>query len=452
MHYRLFVAAAAILAAAMAFSPISAHAQESKGRCKIYRTTGQPLIGELIEYPDKYQVKIEGSGGKGSYTLTLQKTEVRKIEVLDAAEPSADGSSPTAPRAARGIVTDAMIEEILGSDNIEIGAVDVFDAVSVDVLGELPINESSVKDMERIAGPKAKRLTTPHFVFVYTSELELAKAMAANLERVYRWVAKFNDLMGVRSTRPDHKLEIFFFGTYDEYQAYQSTNGFIQMGAIGFYMRTNNRSAFFNMHTWPPVADLHEQLKNAPPDARRRIENRIRRQMEHLNAEVVQHEAAHHIHFNLGTFPKRGDMPRWMTEGLAQMFEVVAGEAGASWGAINHYRLFQFRQIYGPNGERIGDIRTIILNDGWWFSLGASAYPMGWALNHYLSKSPEHKENYRKWMQLMATREDDEEVSVTDKQSQFEKLFGELNDEWTKKFVAYMNTIQLKMSEVPDGP
>ncbi|MBI5863335.1 MAG: DUF1570 domain-containing protein [Planctomycetes bacterium] len=169
--------------------------------------------------------------------------------------------------------------------------------------------------------------------------------------------------------------------------------------------------------------------------------------MANYNAEVVQHEAGHHIHFNLGVFPRNtAELPTWAVEGLATMFEVVEGEAGASYGAINHNRLSQFRRIYGENGERIPDMRIVILNNGWWN--GFPAYSMGWALNHYLSRCAKHAEAYKKWMQLLAARDDGERIEFTELQRQFEQLFGDIDDTWRQEFIDYMKTIQLKQSEV----
>lgn len=453
LHRTMLLAGAVGLSLLFLASPNAASAQDSRGVCKVYRTNGQPVEGEVIEYPDKYEVKQKGPGGKGGVTITIPKTQVTKIETVAAAAAGSNAAASAGTPGKRPVITDAMIAEVLGSENIDAASLDIEDKVQVDVMTPpLPPDESSIRDMLRIAGPQAKRLETDHFVFIYTSDIKLAKEMATRLEGVYRWAAWFNEKNGVKSTRPPHKLEIFFFGTFAEYDSYQTTNGFRMAGAIGFYMRTNNRSAFFDMMTYPPtVADL-EAAKSAGPDERRRIQNRVKRNVENYNRSVVQHEAAHHIHFNLGVFPRKGDIPRWMSEGLATMFETVNAESGTSYGGLNHQRLYEFRQIYGQDGERIPDLRVIVLANQWFFQNGFYAYSMGWALNHYLAHAPKHKEKYKEWMRLLAGRDDDEQIPIAELHQQFEKLFGEINDDWRKEFIAFIKEQQLKMSEVRPDP
>lgn len=437
---------------ALAWQP-TASAQESRGICKLYLTGGAPVEGEVTEFTDKYEVKLldPRTGKPGKIVQTVPKTQVKKLEVV-AAKKDAGGGVAAGTPGQRPAITEAMIAEILGSEDVSAQSLDIEDKVAVDVTAPLQEDEDSVRDMLRIAGLNAKKYYTDHFVFIYTSDQALAAKMASNLERIYRWVVTFNEKNGVKSLRPKAKLEVFFFGTFEEYDAYQTNNGFRMGGAIGFYMRTNNRSAFFDMMTYPPTkADLALAEATKDGNEKRRIQNRVARRVKHYNDTVVQHEAAHHIHFNLGVFPKKGDIPRWMSEGLATMFETIEGEAGASYGAINHQRLYEYRQIYGQDGERLPDMRLFILFNGMW--QGFPSYSLGWALNHYLSRVPKYKEKYKDWMKLMAGRDDDEEVSMSELQRQFEVLFTEIDEDWVKEFVAYMKTIQLKMSEVRDeGP
>lgn len=423
----------------------SAAGQESKGRCKVFPLSGQPMEGEVVDLGTEYEITmtLTGRDGKpgGSIKRKIAKTQVARIEVLG--EQAAAGGDAARGGSFRAPITDAMIQEILGSDNIEVSSLDSEDAAQQDVMGALDLDQSSVNDMLRIAGARAKTRETDHFVFVYTSDLDKASEQAANLERVYRWCVKFNEMMGIRSERPRSKLEIYFFGSQKEYDAYLALHGTMIQGTAGVYMRDTNRSAFYDLMKSDNVLQLLEALKNAPPDEARRIRNRITRLQEDYNLRVVQHEAAHHIHFNIGTFPRLADIPRWVVEGLAQMFEIPLYDSGAALGTTNYLRLYQFRQIFGARGERLPDMKVVILNDGWWgANFGGGAYPMGWALNHYLLKR--HREQYRQWMQHVADLEEHEDWNITDKQARFEELFGEINEDWTKKFADYIASIELK--------
>lgn len=413
---------------------------EIKGRYKIYRVSGDPVVGEVTELPNAYEVEI-----RPGIKMKIPKTQVREIVEAPVETKAAPDKPAAESTGLRRNVTDEQINAIIGSDNIQLSMVDAEEVE--DVMGALPLDYPSLQEMLRIAQQKAKHLETDHFVCVYTSEEKLARDLVARLEKVYEWNVKYAQMFGVPIHRPDAKLEIYFFGTHEEYDRYQTLNGFREIGAIGFYSRTVNRSAFFDMETYPVYANIVAQTKdkNVAPERRQELAAKLKRRIEHENIEVVQHEAAHHIHFNIGIYPGRGDLPRWMTEGLATMFETPPSEAGASFGSINHMRLFQFRNFFGEKGERIGDLREFILNDGMFG--GYAGYLKGWALNLYMIRK--HRDAYAKWMQLLADRPDDEHIDTTQKLSQFEDLFGAVNDDWIKDFNKFIAELQLKRSLLP---
>ncbi|MBL8880794.1 MAG: DUF1570 domain-containing protein [Phycisphaerales bacterium] len=159
-------------------------------------------------------------------------------------------------------------------------------------------------------------------------------------------------------------------------------------------------------------------------------------------------QSAHHIHFNMGVFNRKGDHPRWLTEGLAQMFEVPPGRSGSGLGTTNNYRLYEYRAIYGKDPQRLGDLREFIVNDGRWE--GGRSYSYGWALVQYLMR--DQKPKFAKFMQRQAAREDEVELSETEKQQEFEDLFGVVDDKYRKKFSDYVNDLPLKISELPNAP
>lgn len=412
---------------------------EIKGRYKIYRVNGDPVVGQVTELPNAYEVET-----RPGIKMKIPKDQVK--ELVAVSDAPATPAAPTNPAGGlRRYITDEEITAIVGSENIQLSTVDPEDVI--DLMGPLPLDYASLQEMLRIAQKKAKHLETDHFVCVYTSDERLARELVGRLEKVYEWHVKYAQMFGAPARRADAKLEIYFFGTHEEYDRYQTLNGFREMGAIGFYSRTVNRSAFFDMETYPVYSGIIAQTKDKDVPAERRLElaAKLKRRIEHENLEVVQHEAAHHIHFNIGIFPARGDLPRWMTEGLATMFETPPSEAGASFGSINHMRLFQFRNFYGEKGERIGDLREFILNDAAFGGYGG--YLKGWALNLYMIRK--HRDAYAKWMQLLGDREDDENIDTTQLLAQFEDLFGAINDDWVKDFNKFVSDLQLKRSLLP---
>lgn len=438
----------------LAWSAVAPPAEAGQ-RCRIVKMDDRVIEGEVVEEtPEGYRIRV-----RGGITMLVHRHEVRRVEALGSAEASAPVGGAPEPAGIRlgpaALVSDADIRTILGPEpdlklsDIEAGA--------VDMEAPLETDRASLDQMIRLAGGEkvAKTLETDHFVFVYTSPREDAMRLAARLESIYRWNVRFMEMCGLAPRRPEFRLEIFFFGTFKEYEGYMSNMGWLERDALGFYMPGNNRSAFFDVRDYPPFAQLVKELKEAKVDGRRRqaITNRINRRADHFNLTVVQHEAAHHIHFNIGVFPRRADIPRWMGEGLAQMFEVPPSEAGAALGTTNHYRLYEFRSVYGgdPDNREMKrlpiDLRLFIVDDREW--KGGQSYSMGWALNHYLWKK--HRQGYARWMQRLSQLEEDSQFSPTDRQAAFEDALGvPIDEQFEKDFLEFMNSIALKKSVIPD--
>lgn len=430
---------ASVVAIVLAAALTSSASADIEGRYRVYRVRGGPIEGYVRELPNAYEVEV-----RPGIRMKIPKTQVLRLEPLEAKpadKAREDGTDPL-----HRPVSDQEIEQILGQQEFDLEALAGIE--EVDLMAPLTTDRQSVQEMLRIAGRKARTLETDHFVVVYTSSTEKARQLASRLEHVYEWCVQYMKLLDLpRTQRPAHRLEIFFFDTFEEYDRYQTLNGFRMMGAIGFYYRPYNRSAFFDMMTWPPYRPLIEQSKN--PDAslqeRRRARNLLERLVEHQNLEVVQHEAAHHIHFNIGIFPGKADLPRWMTEGLATMFEVPPNRTGASLGSLNHVRLWRFRQFFGERGENAPPLREFISDDAYFG--GYRGYLMGWALNHYLFHKK--REQYAEWMRFLGNLEDNVPFPKAQRLAEFERIFGEVNDEWEKEFKDYIASLKFRRSFLP---
>lgn len=428
----------AVLVAAVLPAPASA---DIEGRYRVIRVRGGPIEGYVRELPNAYEVEV-----RPGIRMKIPKTQVLRLEPLEDKAPETGSGSAGATDPLRRRVTDEEIRQILGQEEFELEA--LAGEEEVDLMAPLSTDRQSVQEMLRIAGKNARMLETDHFVVVYTSTTEKARALAARLEHVYEWCVQYMKLLDIpRTQRPAHRLEIYFFATFEEYDRYQTLNGFREGAAIGFYMPTLNRSAFFDMMTYPPYKRLLDRSKDpsVPLQERRQAKNKLERLVEHENLEVIQHEAAHHIHFNIGIFPRLADLPRWSVEGLATMFEVPPNRSGASLGSLNHVRLYRFRQFFGPRGERTPPIREFIIDDRYF--QGYAGYLVGWALNHYLFHKK--REQYAEWMRLLASREDNVPYTISERQADFERIFGEIDDEWVKEFKDYIASLRYRASYLP---
>jgi hypothetical protein len=416
---------------------------------KVYRlvlTNDKEVVGTVTEVEDAYKVQV-ASG----IMQTIKKSQVRSLIALEDEQPDA-GEASLRRRALD--ITDAEIKEILGDESVE--DLYIWEYVQqVDLMEPLELNQESLEEMKLFAGRQAKWFDTDHFVCVYTSEPKGARQLVSRLETVYKWNATFARMFEIPVRRPEHKLEIFYFGTFDEFVTYATLCGWMAEGALGYYMRTNNRCAFFDTSTYPRVAQLLEAVKDpsVPFERRRKLQNEAERWANYVNLEVVQHEATHAIHFNIGVFPKEARIGTWMVEGLCVQFEVPPTQEGGSFGALNYSRLDSFHKMYmtgEPGEERVAVpwefVKNLILAP----SSGFHDYVMGWALNYYLRKE------YGEWMRHLASLEDDwtVEIDTTTRLADFENIFGKVDEAWVQKFYDWIAAIPMKKSaivEFPDG-
>jgi hypothetical protein len=421
------------------FAPASGDEIKDGTLCRLLLTNNTEIVGTVTVQADAYEVQV-------AYGIkqTIPKNQVRQIIALESGENSSSGSDASSNDQG---VSAQEIQTILGTEPLE--EMYVWDYVKpVDLMAPLPTDPDALREMLRIAGQGAKYLETDHFVLAYTTDMEKAKRLAARFEAVYKWRVWLAGFTGITPTVPEFKMQSFLFATHAEFNAYSTLHGDTAGGTLGFWHPIDNRSAYFDIETFPIIAQYLRRYAdpNVDPQIRRRGKNMIDRWVEHYNYEVVQHEIGHHIDFNIGFFPQRGDVPRWLCEGLTMQFEVSPSQLGACFGKINYSRLNELRTQYGPNLEALPPLRDFMLHQALWFR--GYNYPLGWALVHYLIKN--YPDGFPKFMRLIAQREDEWGILVPleSKLSEMEELFGKLDGEWDRKFKEYINGIPMRQSEL----
>lgn len=454
----------AVLIAGLLVAQVVPSAQaQIKGRYRITLMNGKTVEGDVKELPDgSYEVKT-----KQGAIVSVRKNQVKGIVALEEgpAHPAKTGlpGVPGKPSLRREI-SDEEIEELVQGITATVDET-IKGKKYEDMMVDLAVNEDDVKEMLRQVGLPAPSgalsenknvLLRPHFAMVYTSTAESARGLAARLERVYEWNVKFLEMLNLPAQRPEYKLEIYYFGTFDEYEAYTANiGGPLGEGVLGYYMPSINRAHFYDLMTMPGFKELLDRLKepDVPYEAKQFIRNKIRRMMEHGNVEVVQHETGHMIHFNIGLFPKDGlerdaSVPIWLVEGTTMLFEVPPGSAGASIGRLNDTRLFELRAFFGFKPLSPELWKLVIIDNNYWFGAGGwgqgQSYPLGWGMVNYLW----HKKRagYAKYCAKVFGRE--EKLTPTQLEAEFVECFGVLDQKWFEDFYEYIDKLQVKPSQV----
>jgi hypothetical protein len=418
------------------------------GSMKVQRTDGKWVTGEVQETPNAYIIKVSKS-----ITVTIRKNEVRAILPVQEA-----GSQPGAkqeqeesenPDQAGGI-RDVEVEKLLEGTDLELPTSDLALEES-----ELPLDEESVEEMKRLA-VSGKVLTTKHTVIVYTSSEQGARTLAYRLESVWRWNIRFMRLVGLPAHLPDHKLEIYYFGTYDEFNAFLNSMGESGGGGmLGFFYHATNRSHFFDMLTYPSVKRKLEAAKKMKGIERQNIESKAERWAECENISVVQHELGHHIHHNIGLFPRYAwiapeswdAMPTWLKEGTTMMFEVPPSSEGASLGAVNYQRLVEFQRYYPKDPPPPEWVKIFVVNNKVWHDAGGGFYPMGWGLVYYLWE--EKRPGLAKYYHIIAARDPGDAVTYTQREREFEECFGKIDKKWVEDWWKFIRGLPVKKSALP---
>lgn len=434
----------ALAATATADEPI-------KGKYRIFLVRGTVIEGDVTEQPDGSYV-VENVGGRKGITMTVRRNQVARVEaVVEPGPKSGESLAPQPGSARRRAIMDEEIEEILSGISADVDQ----EAIGVDIAdleAPLPLNDESVREMKRMAGSE-KTWVTPHFVMVYTGPDGPARELGARLEAVWRWNVKFIKLLQLPARRPDYKLEIYFFSQYKEFASYALNLGTdVSGGVLGFYRPDIHRSHFFDMETWPPVADRLDRVKNtsAPGSDGRRVRNMVTRWVDFMNVGVVQHEAGHHIHFSIGLFPRNGleresSIPIWLVEGTTMLFEFPPSLAGGGIGAINHDRLNQVRQMLRGRRWSAQEWKLFMIDNANW--RGGASYPPAWSMVNFLWHR--HRDNYAKYLRAVFGREPDFRMTMTEREAELEQFFGRIDDDWIKQFYEYLDELQLKRSLLP---
>lgn len=460
MSERVSILAAGLAVGLLAQAVSLAGTGRLEGEYRIHMMNGNSVAGHVTEREDgAYEVKLKNGG-----VVIIRKYQVKGIEALRPGGRRVDGSLGGGDRhpGLRVYITDEEIEEILAGIDAVVDE-DMIGAKAEDLMAPLPLDEESVREMVRLIGLSWEEgkpieeqggvLLRPHFAMVYTSDRDSAIRLARRLEAVWKWNVRFMNSLGLPARRPDSKLEIYYFASQKEFLDFtRRMSGRASPGTLGYYQPKSNRSHFFDMSTYGGLKKYRETLTRpgTPMRERRRARNTIDRWVEYQNVTVIQHETGHHIHFNIGLFPRNGleresSIPVWLVEGTTMMFEVPPSKYGGSLGTLNDSRLNEFKKMMAGRRPDAAWWKLFLIDNGIWYS--GYYYPYGWAMVYYLWK--EHHDGYAQYMQEVFGREPDFRMTNTQREAEFEKFFGRVDDDWIKDFYKFIDSLHVRPSSLP---
>jgi hypothetical protein len=302
-------------------------------------------------------------------------------------------------------------------------------------LRPLQTDEDALARLREAAAARARVFESEHFVIVYTGRTGQVRALADRLEAVYRAHVPFAAAVGLRLEAPAVKLPVLFFGSYGEFRAYRERVAPEQRDVLGFYEPAENRTVLFDLAGYPPVARLRAELDNlgrAAHERRAELSRRLRRNTESLTATVIQHEAAHQIHANIGLVPAGGGTPTWVVEGLAELFELPFVERGATLAeGTNRYRLAEYDVLYGNCADLPAELRRMVADESGW--RGWQDYALAWALTSYLFRR--HPEQFGRFVAERAGAD-------AGRLAAFERACGPLDESFAARLADHIDLLR----------
>jgi len=176
-------------------------------------------------------------------------------------------------------------------------------------------------------------------------------------------------------------------------------------GLLGYYSNQTNRIVLYDVGAGRTGASGGEQ-----------------------NAATVIHEATHQIAFNTGIHSRLAPPPTWVAEGLATMFEGIAGDRasadGPRQGRVNRSRLQAFREAVAPN-HRPELLADLVASDRLFRAAPGAAYAEAWALTFYLTETQPVR--YAEYLARTAARPPLHRDTAAQRTADFTAVFG---DNW----------------------
>ena len=174
----------------------------------------------------------------------------------------------------------------------------------------------------------------------------------------------------------------------------------------------------------------------------RAVKKQVDRIINRMIGAIIHHEAAHAIQFNLGVLPRQRDLPPWLVEGLAGLFEDWSPANADPVEHVNRPRAAYVREIYGqlrslpPLDEVIAGRRPREMTQRF--------QSLAWALVYYLSQA--FPDAWPRYLREMGARPP---ASPAEHVARFEVAFGTLDGGWRREFHRFLLRLptQIELTE-----
>ena len=287
----------------------------------------------------------------------------------------------------------------------------------------VPMSRSTVRNrLVKEFGKKYQVSMTSNFIVVHPHGD--SKKWASPFETLYQRFRVYFTSRGVTVDKPKFPMVAVVLRTRGEFDRFLKSYHDYDRDILGYYSPRSNRIITFDQSGGQSGSASWL-----------------------FNASTVIHEATHQTAFNTGVHTRYGPVPRWISEGLAMMFEAPGVNNSNFYSKrskrINRERLISLKYYYSKS-KVDGNWMHLVANDNLFRSDPSRAYAMSWGLTFYLAET--NPRQYIKYLKNDASRGNFEAYGSKDRRKDFARFFG--ND--TKDLEARMRKFYENL-EIPNS-
>ncbi len=279
-------------------------------------------------------------------------------------------------------------------------------------------SQSEVKgQLQKEFGKQFDVSTTRHYLVVHPQGER--DEWANRFEDLYKRFEHYFRVRGFTLDEPPYPLVAIVFRNEADYRRHAEAIGDpVPPGWLGHYSPSSNRVFLFDSTA---SSGAHWMT----------------------NADTIIHEATHQTAYNTGIHRRFTGTPRWVSEGLATMFE-----ARGVWSAqydhtqadrINRGRLYGFKDL-AANRWQPGIVLNLVSSDRMFKSDETDAYALAWALSFYLCETQPRL--YAEYLAKTADRTMFTDYSAAERVADFQDIFGGEMKMFETKFLRYMAEVK----------
>lgn len=254
-------------------------------------------------------------------------------------------------------------------------------------------------------GNKYKVSVTTHFVVVHPPGD--AQIWAMPFEKLYQRYQNYFASRGFNLEEPMFPMVAVVLKTREEFDRFLVNYHEADDNVLGYYSPRSNRIISY------------DQTGGKAKD-----ENWF------FTVDTIVHEATHQSAFNTGLHTRFAPNPRWISEGLATMFEAPGVQNSMFYSKqkdrINYGRLENLRTMYEKDYVDEKMIAAMVGSDDIFRVNPAGAYALAWGLTFYLAER--EPEKYSAFLRADGLREDFDTYEGRERLVNFIRKFGKISD------------------------